>query len=107
MAHNSWSNRETEAVYLWLSNDDEIRAYWIDLATNIFEDMQYKAEPTYETEIRLTDWLQEELQAGSPPIGDGWLGLYSDLLGFSLEKVDCKELATAFLNAAKDKGETQ
>ena len=83
--YNGWTNYETWAVNLWLTNDEDTAGMLSELAEGT-GDLWQKAE-------ELKGWVQDD-----NPV-DYKAGLYSDLLNASLGRVDWHEI---ILNHAGD-----
>lgn len=80
--HNGWTNYETWAVNLWLSNDQASQEYWRAQAG--------RGRHAHD----LADQLKEGVTEQAPDIG---CSLYSDLLQAALDEVNWKEVAKGML----------
>ena len=102
MSHNGYTNYETWAVHLWLTNDEATYNFCCSLAADALQDAetcphvregiwQPEEAPTY----LLSDRLKEYVQEGSPLANAP--SMYSDLLNAALSEVNWHEIAEAFL----------
>lgn len=97
--YNGWSNYETWAVNLWLTNEESSQRHWRErgeearrLAESEPDDVLTKEE---RAKIALADQLRDEITEASP-LADS-ATLYEDLLGAAFSEVDWAEIAQAFL----------
>ena len=83
MTYQGWRNRETWAVYLWLTNNEVSYLNAIELI---------RGKPPEEAAEALRDRLQEEAHRRIPEAS-----LWSDLVQGALSKVDWIEIARSLL----------
>lgn len=93
--YQGWPNRETWAVWAWLTGMPGARAHWDAEARRLAEE----GEPN--PLGRLAQDLRLHITTNAPETG-GWLGPYRDLLGTAIGRVGWTELAQAFINQARD-----
>lgn len=95
--YNGWTNYETWAVNLWLTNDQESDSYWrarvAELAATlpVTEDM---------LPYHVGDALKEEFEEASP-LNDSCT-VWADLLNAALSEVNWSEIAKHFLDDANE-----
>jgi hypothetical protein len=83
---NGWTNHETWAVNLWITNESSSNDYYLEMAeTNKAMDR----DPW-----DLAQQIKDEIDAYRPELS----GMYADLLGAALSSVDWLEIANAFLS---------
>ncbi len=75
--HNGWSNYMTWDIALWIDNEQGTQEYWKEVAEQI---------NVYD----LAEKLKDDIEDGVPEIGSS---LYSDILGYGLQKVNWYEIA--------------
>jgi len=90
MAYNGWSNRETWAVHLWLSNDEASYHDCQSLAREAWDAADGEHDRKREA-VRLYAASLESLVSDSAP--DLGASLYGDLLLAALGAVDWHEIA--------------
>jgi hypothetical protein len=97
--YNGWTNYETWAVHLWLTNDEPSFRYWRDAAATVraeapaLDQVRVGTWTTAEAErFTLADRLKDEL--ATP---DEITGLWADLCGAALSEVNWHAVADAFL----------
>ena len=98
--YNGWSNYETWAVNLWMTNDQHSDSYWREAATaaweragdgtpNQFMDREHNAQQL------LADHMKGDHEEQVPDEAGG--SVYADLLTSALSEVNWHEIAKAFL----------
>jgi len=104
--YNGWKNYETWNVKLWMDNDEGMVGYWEERAqvaldeTSADDDLESRrndAADVLATEIE--DWHTEAMPATS--------GVFGDILGYAMVRVDWHEIANAYLEDVEpsDSGE--
>src|SRR6266446_1516140 len=101
MAYNGWSNYETWATHLWLTNEEETYTFCRLLACRCREsapvasEVQSKIWTEQEcVKIRLAKSLRAHIEEQNPISSRA--SLYADLLNAALSEVDWTEVAEAF-----------
>lgn len=90
--YNGWANYYTWAVNLWLTNEEVEYKYYCNLAREI------SGGGATDPAIELADILKTDIEDGAPDLAPG---MYSDLLGAALGRVNYDEIARAFLDAIR------
>ena len=103
--YNGWTNYETWAVHLWLTNDQGSSEYWNAEANELFERAN-RTHPTHFTpsehaRYMLADQLKDYHEDGASEALREQSSVYTDLLGAALSEVDWAEIANALLEEAE------
>ena len=80
--HNGWTNYETWAVHLWLTNEEPSYRYWRERAVRCSGPGDLSVE------------LRDEVRDAAPDLGPS---MYADMLGAALDRVNWYEIAEALL----------
>lgn len=86
--YNGWPNRETWLTALWLTNEEPVE--WTVNTLKAEAQTKYPDDPKLAAAV-FADLLLEAF--GTPTLSEG---LYGDLLGTALARVDWLELATVW-----------
>lgn len=99
--YNGWTNYETWAVNLWLTNDEGSDSYWRERAQDCYGDAEHDGvlDRDEVARIALADALRDEIEEGNPLDGDA--GLYLDLLTAAIGEVNWYEIAGAFMDSVE------
>lgn len=105
--YNGWTNYETWAVHLWLTNEESSYTYWCDAAAiargrakecSQVKDRIWTADQA--ARYTLADRLKDELEDASQDMlerGKATASIWADLLNAALSEVSWSEVAAAFL----------
>lgn len=94
--YQGWANYPTWAVALWIDNDQ----YMYNEAVGTAEQMVFmESLPDYRVADWLHEWVDFMREETIPDIGNN---MFSDLLGWAIEMVDWHELATHYIDTAKE-----
>jgi hypothetical protein len=93
--YQGWKNYPTWAVALWFDNEEGSYNERVLAGDEAWEQAKenraYSSESRKDAAVRLlADWLEDELEEATPDLG---CSMFSDLLGFALQAVDCYEIA--------------
>ncbi len=77
---------------MWLTNEEPVYKYWMEAARAALEAAEGDKE---EALYKLAEQIKEELEENAPDLAPG---LYSDLLGKSLQEINYREVAQYFLD---------
>lgn len=94
--YQGWTNYETWAVNLWLTNDEGLYHAVQDLAEQAKTDAGESKDEIWatEAEVLLADALEEFIGEMTPDLG---ASLWSDLLTAAIGEIDWREIAGAWL----------
>lgn len=106
--YNGWTNYETWATHLWLSNEEGSYNYWRDAAGESFRAAVDLPEgniltPSEQARYHLAERLKDEIEENIPPEVCGTM--YRDLLGAALSEVNWSEIANALLEECEHEGQ--
>lgn len=103
--YQGWTNYETWAVNLWLENSEGDYREWTERADAAFGEVIDKAdEESYDDCVAeaahdLARDMRNELAEAAPDLG---CTLWADLLSAALSEVDWYEIATAWVQTARE-----
>lgn len=104
--HQGWTNYETWAVNLWISNEERSHLRWSEAAQDHYEAAVSRAatrEEWTETAARaLADQLKDTFETDAEAMleaGKGSGTVWADLLGSALEEVNWGEIARSYIEA--------
>ncbi len=105
--YNGWTNYETWAVNLWMSNDQGSDFYWNETAQEVYNDADTDKSFTREERatLNLSDRLKDEHEQSQPELG---ATLWTDLLGAAMSEVNWYEIAEHYIaDVDKDEPESE
>lgn len=85
--YNGWTNYETWNVKLWM--DEGSYRYWQEASEEVWDDSEYE----HEFLRKMSNRLFEEFSEAQPEV----TGMWADLLGAALSKVNWYEIAESFV----------
>ena len=103
--YNGWTNYETWAVNLWLTNEQGDYEFFREAARECFEsaieDHPDYFTPSEQARYQLADRMKETVNEMAPECK----GMYGDLLGAALSEVNWNEIANGFLEECEGTGD--
>lgn len=93
MAYNGWTNYETWNVKLWMDNDEGSSRYW---------DRMAREDAGSHTKEDATHYLTKEIESHHREFMPEVTGVYADLLGSALDKVNWYEIAEGMIEDVWD-----
>ena len=100
--YNGWTNYESWAVHLWLTNEQGSYFYWQEQARSRIDDAPHSRQvrdgiwtADRAALFMLADQLREEIENEAP---NGAASVYSDLLTSALSEVNWSEIAQAIID---------
>lgn len=96
--YNGWANYETWVTNLWI---DEGYAGGSEAVFEKAKELLGDSDPKDATR-ELTDWLQAAIEVDLDVLTEGKLtsGLFSDLLGHAMDRIDWREIAEHYIGDA-------
>ena len=97
--YQGWTNRETWGYNLHLENDQELMDFWMEQVRNCFTEpntsqvLNDKENALYEMEMRLQSNLKDYIDAIIQDKYEGFPIMLTDLLQFSFERINFREIA--------------
>ena len=100
MSYNGWTNYETWAVNLWMSDSEMQAGYWQGVAEAIVSEYSDESEVDHLAQAtrELAEQMKNEYQSEMPEVS----GVWADLLGSAIERVDWREIAAHLVEAAAE-----
>lgn len=92
-SYQGYTNYETWAVSLWMSNDQDSYTWFSDMA----DEAVINEISDYEFAQQIKEYFEEVF----PELDDVW-GVWADLLNSAFEEIDWMEIANNLLDEAKD-----
>jgi len=93
--YNGWTNYATWNMKLWMDNEESSYRFWVAEARQVWQDAEATEGFTREQNATYTLMKQmEQYYADENPLVTG---VYADLLGWALQKVDWYSIAEAWL----------
>lgn len=89
--YNGWTNYETWAVNLWMSNDQGSSEYWEEQAREVLEREDFDKDSA---KSDLADMIQEQHDETQPAVD----GVFSDLLNAAMSEVNWYEIAEHYID---------
>jgi len=105
--YNGWTNYETWAVNLWMTNDESSDTASRELAAECYADAEANQYSTREEVaiLGLADRLRNEADEGNPCEESN--NVYTDLMRAALSEVCWYEIAKSLMDDIEKEGETE
>lgn len=108
--YQGWTNYETWAVNLWLSNEEPSYRYWTERAAAAWEKAEAGGNPYIDERDRravmiLADELKEDIENGNPFSDEP--SLYTDLLNAAIGEIDWIDIAESWIRTAQENASLQ
>jgi hypothetical protein len=102
--YNGWTNYETWAVNLWMSNDAGSDEHYREMAQEVYGEAEQEARAdgsvlftrNERATLTLADRLKDELEEQQSEL-TGVTGVFSDLLSAAMSEVDWHEIAEHYI----------
>jgi hypothetical protein len=98
--YNGWTNYPTWNVHLWITNEESLYDWALELVRGVVEVNRDTANAgqtvRYQASGRIKDWVVDEL---APDLGASFA---ADLLGYALDQVNWVEIADSMIQAADE-----
>lgn len=100
--YNGWANYETWIVNLWIDNDQSAQEYWAERATELLAHPQSygPGDGTRDAKFSLADEMKDSFEESSSEFELS--GVFGDLLNAALSEVKWDEIATHYIESAKE-----
>ena len=105
--YNGWTNYETWAVSLWISNEQSSQEYWHEQARSVFERCADKRpnalmDAASNRRSMLASMLKDEHESGAEEFMGNQSSVFADLMNAALGSVDWYEVAQSLLDEVEE-----